>query len=311
MGVWGAGLYSGDFAMDLRSSIGAVVRLPFDEDRLVDILCETEPAVANNPEDSDHSIFWLVLADQFAKRAILTQRLRDKALAIIYASSDIRAQEALGARPADLKKRREMLDELRNRIMAQPPTNKKRTILKNPQPLLMEIGDVFVYPTFAGHCINPYFASKELDNKYPANIYGSKVWKQDGWAACVIVDSGRVFDFLAWYRPLTVPAATVAKPDLATSRAGDVRWELENPGTCSAVHFKRLELEKLGAFALDRGKIQQAFPGMKPGKSAAINDISIANKLNVSAGATRPSTPPRPRFRTAPTILGIDQILAS
>ena len=38
MGVWGAGLYSGDFAMDLRSTIGAVARLPFDNDKLLDIL---------------------------------------------------------------------------------------------------------------------------------------------------------------------------------------------------------------------------------------------------------------------------------
>ncbi len=55
MGVWGAGLYSGDFAMDLRSTIRAVARLPFDGDKLVDILCETEPTVASNPDDADHT----------------------------------------------------------------------------------------------------------------------------------------------------------------------------------------------------------------------------------------------------------------
>ena len=47
MGVWGAGLYSGDFALDLRSTIRAVARLPYDGDKLVEILCETEPAAAN------------------------------------------------------------------------------------------------------------------------------------------------------------------------------------------------------------------------------------------------------------------------
>ena len=76
MGVWGTGLYSGDFAMDLRGSISAVARLPFDGDKLVDILCETEPAAANNPNDEDHSIFWLIVADQFAKRAIACDRAR-------------------------------------------------------------------------------------------------------------------------------------------------------------------------------------------------------------------------------------------
>jgi hypothetical protein len=65
MGTWGAGLYSGDLAMDLRSTIGAVTRLPFEGDRLVEILCEAEPGAANNPEDEEHTVFWLVVADQF------------------------------------------------------------------------------------------------------------------------------------------------------------------------------------------------------------------------------------------------------
>ena len=71
MGVWGTRLYSGDFAMDLRSTIAAVVRLPFEVDRLVEILCETEPDAAENSANEDHTTFWLILADQFAKRAIV------------------------------------------------------------------------------------------------------------------------------------------------------------------------------------------------------------------------------------------------
>ena len=89
MGAWGTGLYSGDFAMDLRSTVVAVVRLPFDVDRLVEILCETEPEAAANPRDEDHTTFWLILADQFAKRGIVSDRARDKALEIIDAADDI------------------------------------------------------------------------------------------------------------------------------------------------------------------------------------------------------------------------------
>src|SRR5258708_9895738 len=85
MGVFGAGLYAGDFAMDLRSAISAVSRLPFEGDKLADILCETEPGAAHHPDDEDHTTFWLVAADQFAKRAIVCDRMRDKALAIIDA----------------------------------------------------------------------------------------------------------------------------------------------------------------------------------------------------------------------------------
>jgi hypothetical protein len=311
MGVWGAGLYSGDFAMDLRSSIGAVVRLPFDEDRLVDILCEAEPEAANRPEDSDHSVFWLVVADQFAKRGIMTPRLRKKALAIIDMSSDPSTRQSLGASAADLKKRRKMLDELRDRIMAESPSKKTRPVLKNPQPLLMEIGDVFAYPTAAGRCINPYIAPEKRHK------YKWAAWNPDGWAACVIVDRGRAFDFLSWYRPLTISTTTPAKPDLEALR-GKLLWKLEHPGTCSAVHFKRLEFEKLGRLALDRGKVRIAFPGLKPGMSAAINDISIGNRLYVDPAVSvdmipRPGEPRsrQPTRFTYPTILGIGQILAS
>ena len=70
MGVWGSGLYSGDFALDLRSTIGAVCRLPFDSDRLLEVLCESEPDAAFDGNNEDHTTFWLLVADQFARRGI-------------------------------------------------------------------------------------------------------------------------------------------------------------------------------------------------------------------------------------------------
>jgi hypothetical protein len=131
MGVWGTGLYSGDFAMDLRSTVGAVVRLPFDAERLVDILCETEPTAANNPNDEEHTTFWLIFAAQFAKRGIASDRVREKALVIIDAAEDIAMLEKLGMKPVDIRKRRRLLEEVRARIVA-APINKPRTVLKKP-----------------------------------------------------------------------------------------------------------------------------------------------------------------------------------
>src|SRR6266568_1097336 len=124
MGVFGTGLYSGDFALDLRSAVGAVLRLPLDPDRLVDVLSSTEPSAANNPNDGDHTAFWLVVADQFAKRGVACDRVRTKALSIIDAGADIAMVEKLGMKSADLRKRRRMLDELRARIVKAPTTSK-------------------------------------------------------------------------------------------------------------------------------------------------------------------------------------------
>jgi hypothetical protein len=124
MGVWGAGLYSGDFALDLRSAVSAVARLPFDSDKLVDILCETEPRAANDSDDEEHTTFWLVVADQFAKCSITCDRARDKALAIIESGNDLAMHEKLGMNPSDLTKRRKMLQDLRFAFWhAKPPAD--------------------------------------------------------------------------------------------------------------------------------------------------------------------------------------------
>ena len=284
MGVWGTGLYSGDFAMDLRSTIRAFARLPFAGNRLLEILCAAEPRAANNPNDEEHTIFWLIVADQFVKRTIACARVREKALTIIESGSDLAMHARLGMSPADLKKRQKMLTEVRARLtVAAADREKPRTVLKRPQPFLMEVGDCLVYPTSGRECINSYYASKE---KIPG-------WKHDGWGAMVLVDRGRAFDFLTWYTPLIVSASTPEKPAFATLHSV-TSWVLRSPGTCSPVHFKRLELERVGALPIDRIKLARAFPSMRPGTFSATNDISIANSLSF------PREPPT----SLPTTLG-------
>src|ERR1700719_1788850 len=69
---------------------------------------------------------------------------------------------------------------------------------------------------------------------------------------------GRAFDFLSWCRPLTISAATPQKPTLAALQSGEVLWRLAHGGTCSALHFKRLELEKLGTLRVDKEKLRRS-----------------------------------------------------
>jgi hypothetical protein len=314
MGVWAPRLYSGDFAMDLRSTVAAVARLPFEGDQLLDILCETEPAAAQAGDDPDHTAFWLVVADQFARRGIVCDRAHAQAMAIIDGGHDIAMLERLGMRPGDLAVRRRMLAEVRARIMAPRPASRPRTVLKKPQPLLMEVGDVFVYPTFGGRCINAYFASKAQDNKHAGAGGRPASWTQDGWSACVIVDRGRAFGYLSWYRPLTIAKAITQKPALDTLRGG-VLWRLAHHGTCSPAHFRRLEMEKAGSLSIDVGKLRQVFPGLAPGTWAAVNDVSVCNALSVGP-AIKDALMPRPGEpvkntggRPFPTLVGIEQIL--
>jgi hypothetical protein len=106
MGDRGTSLYSGDFARDLRGTIRAVVRLPYDADRLADIVSETEPDAARNPGDEDHTTFWLVLGDQFARYGLKSDRVIATALEIIDSGRDLALQWTLGQTDAGLENRR-------------------------------------------------------------------------------------------------------------------------------------------------------------------------------------------------------------
>src|SRR6267143_1022844 len=139
MGAWGTGLYSGDFAADLRAAIAAVARLPLDEERLVDAICEAERSAAADPADEDHTIFWLVLADQFEKRRVFSNRARQTALDIIDGGKDAAMMLALGMKPADIRKRAKKLAELRERLLAQPRASRVRKTIKAPEPYVFEL----------------------------------------------------------------------------------------------------------------------------------------------------------------------------
>jgi len=138
--------------MDLRATIGAVVRLPFDPDQLVEILCETEPTAANNLDDEDHRTFWLIVADQFAKHGSVCDRVRERAFRTIDGFEETARLEKLGLKPSNIRRRRKLLLEVRARI-ATTTVSRPRTVLKKPQPLLMDVGDVIVYPTCEGKSI--------------------------------------------------------------------------------------------------------------------------------------------------------------
>ena len=309
MGVWSVGLYSSDFALDLRSTINAVLRLPFSDERLIDAICETEPQSAENPDDEDYTTFWLVLADQLAKRGLPTTRARDIALRIIDGGADMVLMEKRGAQSVDLKKRRVVLQELRTRLETAQPATKPRTVLRKPQPYLMEVGDVICYPTSGGKVINAYARPEQLD-KPNSPLF----WAQDGYGAFLVVDRGRAFDYLAWYRYLKLANTVPEIPVFSDILNDEQRWVLSLGGTCSATHFKRMRLEKLGTLAVDRAKLLNVFPAMRPSHAQAISDLSICNHLDAGPSLmphalAPPGTPERERRGRNLTLRGIAQIL--
>jgi len=272
VGAWGTGLYASDFAADLRAVIAAVARLPLDEQGLVTAICGAEKSAAENPADEDHTVFWLVLADQFEKRGIFSASVRDAALAIIDGGKDAAMMQKLGMKPADLRKRAAKLGELRARIVAQPVGSKPRKTMQRPEPYAFEVGGVYAYPTRGGDTVNPYMGPKYFDR--------SK-WFPDGFGLMLVIGRARAFDYLAWYQAAPSVEVVPSVPD-HTNLMGEICWGLPIYGTCSPAHFRKIELEEIGVFPIIPARLDHFFPHLAQGTTYAIHDISLANGMKIT-----------------------------
>jgi hypothetical protein len=265
MGAWGPGLYSDDYALDLRATLAAVCRLPIDGPEIVKLLCDLEPA-SLSPEDEDYATFWLVVADQLHKRGIPSQA-EERALAIIDDGSNLEVLEELGMSSADLRKRRRALERLREALTTTSP-DKQRKTLKKPQSLVMERGQVYTFPVDSrGNCVNPYFT----DATRPEFV-------QKGWGAFLVANTGHALGYLAWYQVVRTRGITKRRPSLdkavaALDPAG------RKIGTLTRLHAARMQLELLGSI--------EAARAAKPSPTDTIRitaaDISIANALSLWA----------------------------
>jgi hypothetical protein len=281
MGAWGTGLYSSDMALDMRATVKSVLRLPFEENRIVDILREGERQTADDPNDEDHTTFWLVLADQFEKRGVAHAPTREKAIAIIDRGDDLTMMEQRGMKPADLRKRGAKLAELRARLAAAPRMSKPRATIKAPEPYVLDIGVLYACPVKGSNCINPYFSKAH---------YAASPWIPDGWRQFVILDRGRLFDYLAWYQPLVCKKPVREKPQLSDA-AADLWWELDTPKTCPQRYSERLGIEAIGRLPIDLEKARTRFAKRRPGivylgwggHWAAINDITLGDSMHASS----------------------------
>ena len=269
MGAWGPGLYSDDFALDLRATLSAVGRLPVDGPEIVRLLCDLEPA-SLSPDDEDYSTFWLVVADQLQKRGVASEA-QARALRIIDDDSNLKVLEALGMSTVDLRKRRRTLQKLRETLSASPPEKLRRT-LKKPQAFLMERGQVYIYPVDSrGNCINPYFTDATRPDFTPA-----------GWGAFQVVGTGHALGYLAWYELARTRKVARRKPRLKKA-AASIDSKRRGIGTLTRLHASRMQIELLGSV--------EPATGAEPTEAATIrataSDVSIANLLSLWA---RPGT---------------------
>lgn len=245
MGAWAAGLYQDDFASDLKSTISQVSKVPVDGDRLLDILCAMQ-SDAGIDED-DECTFWLVVADQFERRGIACLKAFEAALSIIDSGRDMRRFGELGLGQREVIKRNDVLQELANRLRSPRPTRPRRAAGKKPPEFVVEVGEIYVFRTMSGAAANAWFATWEQAGFQP-----------DGWGALVVLQKGRVYDWLPWVSVASLTVPHESCPSLDDALGSRLLMHLQTNGAAKVVprrsHLKRTKMQLLGRVQLDAEK---------------------------------------------------------
>ena len=84
-------------------------------------------------------------------------------------------------------------------------------------------------------------------------------WCPNGFGLMLVIGRGRAFDYLTWYQAVTSVEIVSSIPD-RTNLIGEIRWRPPIYGTCSPAHFRKIELEEIGVFPIDRARLDHFFP---------------------------------------------------
>jgi hypothetical protein len=230
VGAWGPGLYSDDFALDLKTTVSTMCRLPISGSEIVRLLTEL---ICVTPDDEAYTTFWLVVADQLHRRGIRSEAV-DRAVAIIEDGSDLRLLHHLGMAETDLRKREAMLRELREELTAPLPDRERRT-LKKPQPFVAHSGEVYTFEVDSrGSSYNPYGTDPAEASFHPV-----------GWGAVMVLRAGRMCEYLAWYQLAPALNPGLSRPTLEEA-IETIDPSHNDVGTLPRSHMKRVGLQLLG-----------------------------------------------------------------
>ena len=264
MGASGGGLYDSDFALDLKGTIGGVLRAPLSDD---EVLAEIWASHGEGAVEADALDYWLVLADQFERRGIRRQDVFERAIAIVETGEDVAMLEELEAEPKTIAGRRKETTTLVERLRDPRPAKPRRP-LKKPQPLLLGPGEALTWPTDGGRSINPYVPEDLL-------------WKlggftQDGWGFGIVTEAGHHYQVLAYYavQVLKWRRAERPSPELAVHCPRSAH----HYGTISELHLKRARVERLGRVPDEAmGPPPEPDVARRSSRRAALEDIGLSD----------------------------------
>lgn len=276
MGTWGTGLYSSDSSKDFETTIKSIIKLPFKDEEIYNILSEEFKDTISNENDEDHYIFWLVLADQFIKYGITNDLILQKAIEIIDLGKDLNRNKELGMDNISLKGRDKVLKKFKESLLSKNPS-KARKLIKKPDELIFKQGDIIKFPVLKdGTALNPYF-SNNLITKYP-NLNEIK-----GFSYAIIISSNLVFDYIASYWVIVYAESFNSGNNISVENLiSEEKWLLKRAGVCSKSHFNKMKLEIIGNCQFSPAINEFTEEEKRFLKYAAVNDISLADSLKVN-----------------------------
>ncbi len=265
MGAWGPGLYSNDYALDLKPMVRALLRLPLEPEAIVARLVDHWPE-SNDAENEDHTTFWLVIADMFTKAGLANARVTETVRNIVRTGADTCMMRELDMAPRDIAKRERMVAAMLA-ALEQPASadTKPRKVISKPQPLLFAPGDIFTFPTANNMAKNPYF---------PPGYYASS-WKDDGWHGGIVLLARHAFDYFAWYGVLYTTRSFATKPTLDEALGADVAY-LWHFGTAKKSTLNALESETIGKIEIHPSHLDDLGPALKAGENAAASESRLS-----------------------------------
>jgi hypothetical protein len=259
LGAWGPGLYSCDVALDLKADIASMVRLPVDEETLVGRIRALWPC-ADEPDDEDHTDFWLVLADQLHGYGIACPPVLERARKIIESETDLEVKQSLEMAPGDLKKRAAVLAKIGAKLAAPHPKPRGRRLLHVPEPFVLDAGACLAYCTQDGNAPNVYMRQSDIDRTFMPN----------GWGAFIVLARAHKLGYFARHlvaRLAVEPKIKPTRESCAASRlsANKFAWSREPPTPAVAwvdvtkPHLKKLGADPLGTLAVDGDAVRRTF----------------------------------------------------
>lgn len=266
MGSWGTGLYQDDEADDLKDTIKLLSKMPANGEKIIDILLDMSEH-GGDIKSEGGPLFWLVVADQFAKKGIVSELAVSKARDIIDSEIDLNDLKARGLDETGIKSRKKVYEKILLNI-ENPKSPDKRKVAKNPPRMIADIGDVYAFPAMNGTGFNAYYSDWEEASFIP-----------DGWGALLIVDGGRAFDWFPWLAYTSLSVNPYIKP---TFEAVMVAETIHPQGVAycapKLLHFKKMQFEKIGRLELLENTVKLMMSrSYRDGKSAAIIDRSICS----------------------------------